>query len=230
MRVAREETFGPVAPLFRFETEEEAIRMANDTEFGLAAYMYTRDLGRSFRVAEALEYGIVGLNTGLISTEVAPFGGVKESGMGREGSKYGIEDYLEIKYLCDRRRGSIRCQTPWCLTPHRKVNEASRKKRAPHGRPDRQGGVLDDGADAARHDRPRREQPGGRALHRPRQHGSAGRDQLHLPGELHHRLHRHGARRRDVLGGLAPVRRRASATRCAASPATRCCSPSPAPP
>ena len=78
--------------------------MANDTEFGLAAYLYTRDLGRSFRVAEALEYGIVGLNTGLISTEVAPFGGVKESGSGREGSKYGIEDYLEIKYLCDRRR------------------------------------------------------------------------------------------------------------------------------
>jgi succinate-semialdehyde dehydrogenase/glutarate-semialdehyde dehydrogenase len=99
MRIAREETFGPVAPLFRFETEAEVIRMANDTEFGLAAYLYTRDLGRSFRVAEALEYGMVGLNTGLISTEVAPFGGVKESGMGREGSKYGIEDYLEIKYL-----------------------------------------------------------------------------------------------------------------------------------
>jgi succinate-semialdehyde dehydrogenase/glutarate-semialdehyde dehydrogenase len=100
MRMAREETFGPVAPLFRFATEDEAVRMANDTEFGLAAYFYTRDLGRSFRVAEALEYGIVGLNTGLISTEVAPFGGVKESGIGREGSKYGIEDYLEIKYLC----------------------------------------------------------------------------------------------------------------------------------
>jgi succinate-semialdehyde dehydrogenase/glutarate-semialdehyde dehydrogenase len=99
MRVAREETFGPVAPLFRFATEAEAVRMANDTEFGLAAYLYTRDLGRSFRVAEALEYGMVGLNTGLISTEVAPFGGVKESGMGREGSRYGIEDYLEIKYL-----------------------------------------------------------------------------------------------------------------------------------
>lgn len=99
MRIAREETFGPVAPLFRFTTEEEAIRLANDTEFGLAAYLYTRDLGRSFRVAEALEYGMVGLNTGLISTEVAPFGGVKESGIGREGSRYGIEDYLEIKYL-----------------------------------------------------------------------------------------------------------------------------------
>jgi succinate-semialdehyde dehydrogenase/glutarate-semialdehyde dehydrogenase len=99
MLVAREETFGPVAPLFRFETEAEAIRLANDTEFGLAAYLYTRDLGRSFRVAEALEYGMVGLNTGLISTEVAPFGGVKESGIGREGSRYGIEDYLEIKYL-----------------------------------------------------------------------------------------------------------------------------------
>jgi succinate-semialdehyde dehydrogenase/glutarate-semialdehyde dehydrogenase len=99
MQLAREETFGPVAPLFRFQTEEEAVRMANDTEFGLASYMYTRDLARSFRVAEALEYGMVGLNTGLISTEVAPFGGVKESGIGREGSKYGIEDYLEIKYL-----------------------------------------------------------------------------------------------------------------------------------
>jgi succinate-semialdehyde dehydrogenase / glutarate-semialdehyde dehydrogenase len=100
MLLAREETFGPVAPLFRFETEREAIHMANDTEFGLAAYFYTRDLGRSWRVAEALEYGIVGLNTGLISTEVAPFGGVKESGTGREGSRYGILDYTEIKYLC----------------------------------------------------------------------------------------------------------------------------------
>jgi succinate-semialdehyde dehydrogenase / glutarate-semialdehyde dehydrogenase len=100
MAVAREETFGPVAPLFRFETEAEAIAMANDTEFGLAAYLYTRDLARSWRVSEALEYGIVGLNTGLISTEVAPFGGVKESGSGREGSKYGILDYTEIKYLC----------------------------------------------------------------------------------------------------------------------------------
>ncbi len=100
MLLAREETFGPVAPLFRFQTEQEAIAMANDTEFGLAAYFYTRDLGRSWRVAEALEYGIVGLNTGLISTEVAPFGGVKESGMGREGSRYGILDYTEIKYLC----------------------------------------------------------------------------------------------------------------------------------
>ena len=100
MLLAREETFGPVAPLFRFQTEQEAIAMANDTEFGLAAYFYTRDLGRSWRVAEALEYGIVGLNTGLISTEVAPFGGIKESGMGREGSRYGILDYTEIKYLC----------------------------------------------------------------------------------------------------------------------------------
>jgi succinate-semialdehyde dehydrogenase/glutarate-semialdehyde dehydrogenase len=96
--VAREETFGPVAPLFRFKTEAEAIRMANDTEFGLASYFYARDIGRVWRVAEALEYGIVGINTGLISTEVAPFGGVKSSGLGREGSKYGIEDYLEIKY------------------------------------------------------------------------------------------------------------------------------------
>jgi succinate-semialdehyde dehydrogenase / glutarate-semialdehyde dehydrogenase len=100
MAVAREETFGPVAPLFSFSTEQEAIAMANDTEFGLAAYLYTRDLARSWRVSEALEYGIVGLNTGLISTEVAPFGGVKESGTGREGSKYGLLDYTEIKYVC----------------------------------------------------------------------------------------------------------------------------------
>jgi succinate-semialdehyde dehydrogenase / glutarate-semialdehyde dehydrogenase len=100
MLLAREETFGPVAPLFRFETEADAIRMANDTEFGLACYFYTRDLARSWRVAEALEYGIVGLNTGLISTEVAPFGGVKESGTGREGSRYGILDYTELKYVC----------------------------------------------------------------------------------------------------------------------------------
>ncbi|WP_316014384.1 NAD-dependent succinate-semialdehyde dehydrogenase [Roseobacter sp. HKCCA0434] len=100
MQVAQEETFGPVAPLFKFETEEEGIRLANDTVFGLAAYYYTRDIGRVWRVGEGLEYGIVGLNTGLISTEVAPFGGVKQSGLGREGSKYGIEEYLEIKYLC----------------------------------------------------------------------------------------------------------------------------------
>jgi succinate-semialdehyde dehydrogenase/glutarate-semialdehyde dehydrogenase len=100
MLMAREETFGPVAPLFRFDTEAQAIKMANDTEFGLASYFYTRDLARSWRVAEALEYGIVGLNTGLISTEVAPFGGIKESGIGREGSRYGILDYTELKYLC----------------------------------------------------------------------------------------------------------------------------------
>ncbi|PWV59458.1 NADP-dependent succinate-semialdehyde dehydrogenase [Plasticicumulans acidivorans] len=100
MRVAKEEIFGPVAPLFRFSTEAEAIAMANDTEYGLAAYFYARDLGRVWRVGEALEYGIVGINTGIISTEVAPFGGVKNSGIGREGSKYGIEDYLEIKYMC----------------------------------------------------------------------------------------------------------------------------------
>jgi succinate-semialdehyde dehydrogenase / glutarate-semialdehyde dehydrogenase len=100
MMLAREETFGPVAPLFRFKTETEAIAMANDTEFGLASYLYTRDLARSWRVSEALEYGIVGLNTGIISTEVAPFGGVKESGTGREGSKYGILDYTELKYVC----------------------------------------------------------------------------------------------------------------------------------
>lgn len=100
MRVAREEIFGPVAPIFRFHTEQEAIQMANDTEFGLAAYFYSRDIGRIWRVSEALEYGIVGINEGIISNEVAPFGGVKESGLGREGSKYGIEDFLEIKYLC----------------------------------------------------------------------------------------------------------------------------------
>ncbi len=98
--VMAEETFGPLAPLVRFETEAEAIALANDTEFGLAAYFYSRDVGRIFRVAEAIEAGIVGINEGIISTEVAPFGGVKSSGLGREGSKYGIEDYLEIKYLC----------------------------------------------------------------------------------------------------------------------------------
>jgi len=100
MKVAKEETFGPVAPLFRFTDEEDAIAMANDTQFGLAAYFFSRDLSRAWRVAEALEYGIVGINEGIISTEVAPFGGIKSSGLGREGSKYGLEDYLEIKYLC----------------------------------------------------------------------------------------------------------------------------------
>lgn len=100
MKVAREETFGPVAPLFRFETEEQVVEMANDTEFGLASYFYANDLSRVFRVAEALEYGMIGINTGLISTEVAPFGGIKQSGQGREGSKYGLDDYLEVKYLC----------------------------------------------------------------------------------------------------------------------------------
>ncbi len=99
-KVAKEETFGPLAPLFRFKDEADAIKQANDTEFGLAAYFYARDLSRVFRVGEALEYGIIGINTGIISTEVAPFGGVKSSGQGREGSKYGIEDYLEIKYMC----------------------------------------------------------------------------------------------------------------------------------
>ena len=99
MKVAREETFGPVSPLFRFGEEAEAIQMANDTEFGLASYFYSRDVGRIWRTAEGLEYGMVGVNTGIVSTEVAPFGGVKESGIGREGSKYGIEDYLELKYL-----------------------------------------------------------------------------------------------------------------------------------
>ena len=100
MLLAREETFGPVAPLFRFETVEEVIELANATEFGLASYFYAKDLSRVFKVAEALDYGMVGINTGLISTEVAPFGGVKQSGHGREGSKYGIEDYLDLKYLC----------------------------------------------------------------------------------------------------------------------------------
>lgn len=100
MLVARDETFGPLAPLFRFDTESEAIAMANDTEFGLASYVYTRDLGRAWRVSEALEYGMVGVNEGLISTEVAPFGGIKQSGLGREGSKYGIDDYIEQKYMC----------------------------------------------------------------------------------------------------------------------------------
>jgi succinate-semialdehyde dehydrogenase/glutarate-semialdehyde dehydrogenase len=100
MRLAREEIFGPVAPLFRFRDESEAIAMANDTEFGLAAYVYTRDLSRSWRVTEQLEYGMVGLNTGLISNEVGPFGGVKQSGLGREGSRYGIDEYLELKYVC----------------------------------------------------------------------------------------------------------------------------------
>jgi succinate-semialdehyde dehydrogenase/glutarate-semialdehyde dehydrogenase len=100
MAVAREETFGPVAPLFKFSTEEEAVRMANATEFGLACYFFTRDLGRAFRVSEGLEYGQVGVNAGVITTEVAPFGGVKESGLGREGSKYGCDDYVNIKYVC----------------------------------------------------------------------------------------------------------------------------------
>jgi succinate-semialdehyde dehydrogenase/glutarate-semialdehyde dehydrogenase len=100
MAIAREETFGPVAPLFSFKSEADAVALANDTQYGLAAYFYGRDVARVWRVAEALEYGIVGINTGMISTEVAPFGGVKESGLGREGSKYGIDEYLEIKYLC----------------------------------------------------------------------------------------------------------------------------------
>ena len=99
-KVATEETFGPLAPLFRFESDDDAVRLANDTEFGLASYFYSRDVGRIWRVAEALESGIVGINTGLISTEVAPFGGVKQSGLGREGSHYGMDEFLEVKYLC----------------------------------------------------------------------------------------------------------------------------------
>jgi succinate-semialdehyde dehydrogenase/glutarate-semialdehyde dehydrogenase len=100
MLVAKEETFGPLAPLFRFKTDEEVLAMANDTEFGLAAYFYSRDIGRIWRVAEGLESGMVGVNTGLISNEIAPFGGVKQSGLGREGGSQGIEDYVEVKYLC----------------------------------------------------------------------------------------------------------------------------------
>ena len=100
MRVFSEEIFGPVAPILTFETELEAIEMANDTEFGLAAYFYSRDVGRIYRVAEKLEYGIIGINEGIISNEMAPFGGIKESGSGREGSKYGLDDYLDIKYMC----------------------------------------------------------------------------------------------------------------------------------
>jgi succinate-semialdehyde dehydrogenase/glutarate-semialdehyde dehydrogenase len=100
MKIFREETFGPVAPLIRFKSDEEVVELANRTEFGLASYFYSRDIGRIWRVAEALEYGMVGVNTGLITTEVAPFGGVKQSGLGREGSKYGIDEYVEIKYVC----------------------------------------------------------------------------------------------------------------------------------
>jgi succinate-semialdehyde dehydrogenase/glutarate-semialdehyde dehydrogenase len=99
MMIAREETFGPVAPLFKFKTEEDVIGMANDTPFGLAAYFYARDIGRVWRIAEALECGIIGINEGIISSEVAPFGGVKESGIGREGSSHGVEEFLEMKYL-----------------------------------------------------------------------------------------------------------------------------------
>jgi succinate-semialdehyde dehydrogenase/glutarate-semialdehyde dehydrogenase len=100
MKITHEETFGPVAPLYRFKTEQELLALANDTEYGLAAYFYSRDIGRIWRVAEGIESGIIGINVGIISTEVAPFGGVKESGIGREGSKYGIEEFLEVKYLC----------------------------------------------------------------------------------------------------------------------------------
>jgi succinate-semialdehyde dehydrogenase/glutarate-semialdehyde dehydrogenase len=100
MDIMHEEIFGPVAPVTRFETENEVIAMANDTPYGLAAYFYGRDIGRAFRVAEALDYGMVGVNTGLVATTVAPFGGMKESGIGREGSKYGLEEFLEVKYVC----------------------------------------------------------------------------------------------------------------------------------
>ena len=100
MKMASEETFGPLAHVFKFKTEEEAIQLANDTEFGLASYFYTTDINRIWRVSEALEYGMVGINEGVISNEVAPFGGVKESGLGREGSHYGIDDFMELKYIC----------------------------------------------------------------------------------------------------------------------------------
>ena len=100
MKITHEETFGPVAPLYRFKTEDELIKLANNTEYGLAAYFYSRDIGRVWRIAEAIESGIIGINVGIISTEVAPFGGMKESGIGREGSKYGMEEFLEVKYLC----------------------------------------------------------------------------------------------------------------------------------
>ena len=100
MKMASEETFGPLAPVFKFKTEDEAINLANDTEFGLASYFYTKDINRIWRVSEALEYGMVGINEGVISNEVAPFGGVKESGHGREGSHYGIDDFMELKYIC----------------------------------------------------------------------------------------------------------------------------------
>ena len=100
MKIFSEETFGPVAPLIRFKDDAEAIRLANDSEFGLASYFYSRDIGRCWRAAEALEAGMVGVNTGLITTQVAPFGGVKQSGLGREGSKYGIDEYVEVKYIC----------------------------------------------------------------------------------------------------------------------------------
>jgi succinate-semialdehyde dehydrogenase/glutarate-semialdehyde dehydrogenase len=100
MLIAREETFGPVSAIFKFQDEAEVVRLANDTEFGLASYFFSRDIGRIWRVAEQLEYGMVGINTGLISNEVAPFGGIKQSGLGREGSVYGIDEYLELKYLC----------------------------------------------------------------------------------------------------------------------------------
>ena len=99
MKMASEETFGPLAPVFKFKTEDEAISLANDTEFGLASYFFTKDINRIWRVSEALEYGMVGINEGVISNEVAPFGGVKESGLGREGSHYGIDDFMELKYL-----------------------------------------------------------------------------------------------------------------------------------
>jgi succinate-semialdehyde dehydrogenase/glutarate-semialdehyde dehydrogenase len=100
MKIASEESFGPIAPLFKFDSEADAIELANATEFGLAAYFYSRDIGRIFRVAEALESGMVGINTGLISNEVAPFGGIKQSGLGREGSRFGLDEYIELKYLC----------------------------------------------------------------------------------------------------------------------------------
>ena len=137
--ITEEETFGPVAPLYLFKTENEPVRMANDTEFGLAAYFYSRDIGRIWRVAEGLEYGIVGINEGIISTEIAPFGGMKESGIGPSlavhwGSKYGIEEFLEVKYLCmggiDRRAQNGSCREWWEVAALAREPCRSRQKTA----------------------------------------------------------------------------------------------------
>ena len=200
MKVAREETFGPVAPLFRFKTEDEAVRMANDTPFGLAAYFYTRDLGRCWRVAEALEYGIVGVNEGIISTEIAPFGGVKESGLGREGSHHGIEEFVEIEVHADGRSvdaAQPRSASAGCARRQRNWTRAaaSHEQRRLEGR-----------SRGAR-DRIRRERHEARARHR-------------LDGgQVRRSARREGARRarrrvRADLRGDAGCRPRRSASAC----------------